>query len=104
MDHQMIPDERGRRRRGQGRARIPESNILIRYIIIKGHQVLINTYSYDKQGPQRMRGRRGIHPRRVQRANRRRGQVPRGLVAEAWAEFYAELSEDNEGTSKRIKI
>jgi len=51
-----------------------------------------------------MRGKGGIQPRRGQRANRRRGQVTRGLVAEAWAEFFAEQSEDDEGTSKRIKI
>jgi len=31
MGDQMIPEERGRRRRGQGRARIPESKILITY-------------------------------------------------------------------------
>jgi len=58
-----------------------------------------------------MRGRGRIHPRRGQRANRGRGQidnrgrgqVPRGLAAQAWAEFFAQLSEDDEGTSKIIK-
>lgn len=58
-----------------------------------------------------MRGRVGVPIRRGQRANRGRGQranrgrrqVPRGLVAEAWADFNNQLSEDDEGTSKRIK-
>jgi len=29
MGHQIIPEERGQRRRGQGRAHIPESKIVV---------------------------------------------------------------------------